>query len=67
MVLVYINASMLVFTLVGIIGLVLTEIGMQIGVAWLGSQPLMLLIAKVVVTFVVLIWNYLGRKIFIFK
>lgn len=60
-------SSMLVFALVGIVGLILTEIGMQLGAAVLGTQPLMLLVAKIVVTLVVLIWNYLGRKIFIFK
>jgi len=60
-------SAMLVFTAVGLIGLVLTEIGMQVGTTLLGTQPLMLLISKIIVTLIVLIWNYLGRKIFIFK
>lgn len=59
--------AMLVFTAVGVVGLILTEIGMQMGTELLGTQPLMLLISKIIVTLIVLIWNYLGRKIFIFK
>ena len=70
--------SFLTFALIGGIGLLLTEIGVValvaalpeitllkstdfIGVAWKKW------LAKAVMTLLVLIWNYLGRKIFIFK
>ena len=53
-----------VFGGVGLVGLVLTEAGM-----WLGVEVLNLnyLIVKLGVTGVVLFWNYLGRKVLIFR
>ncbi|SHH90907.1 Putative flippase GtrA (transmembrane translocase of bactoprenol-linked glucose) [Sporobacter termitidis DSM 10068] len=53
-----------IFAVVGGIGLGLTELGMYIGVSRLGLHYMLV---KVVVTAVVLMWNYLGRKILIFK
>ena len=51
------------FAVIGMIGLVLTELGM-----WLGVEILAIhyLFVKVIVTLLVLLWNYLGRKFFIF-
>ncbi|MBQ9947237.1 MAG: GtrA family protein [Oscillospiraceae bacterium] len=53
----------IVFTLVGIIGLGLTELGMYTGVYLL---HLHYMFTKIVVAGLVLVWNYVGRKIFVF-
>ena len=53
-----------VFAVIGVIGLGLTELGMYAGVYLLNWHYL---IVKIVVTALVLIWNYAGRKIFIFN
>jgi putative flippase GtrA len=52
------------FALIGIAGLGLTELGMYAGTMLLGLHYLLV---KTFVTAIVLIWNYLGRKILIFK
>lgn len=56
--------SFIVFTIVGVIGLGLTELGMYIGVNVLSFHYLF---TKIVVAAIVLVWNYAGRKILIFK
>lgn len=56
--------AFLIFTLIGLVGLGLTELGMYAGTALLLINYMLV---KVVVTAIVLLWNYLGRKIFIFK
>lgn len=64
--------DMALFAIIGIIGLVLTEIGMLSGLKLLelinidffGRNSLLV---KPFVTAAVLAWNYLGRKILIFK
>ena len=56
--------AFLIFAVIGIIGLGLTELGMYIGTEKLGLHYLLV---KFVVTGIVLMWNYLGRKILIFK
>ena len=53
----------LVFTLVGIIGLGITEGLMHLGVNVLHFHYM---ITKIVTAGIVLIWNYIGRKIFVF-
>ena len=53
-----------VFTAIGVIGLGLTELGMALGVDWLKINYMLV---KIMVTAIVLLWNYLGRKLFIFK
>lgn len=57
-------SAFVIFTLVGLIGLGLTEVGMYIGVYELGWN---LLLTKVLVAGAVLVWNYCGRKVLIFK
>ena len=56
--------DMIVFAVIGIIGLIISEFGM-----FLGSDMLQFnyLLVKIAVTIIVLLWNYLARKIFIFK
>ncbi len=70
--------AFLQFTLIGLIGLLATEVGVLLLVAVLPEFPLFGVtevlgtswakwLAKVIMTVVVLVWNYIGRKIFIFK
>ena len=70
--------SFLLFTLIGLIGLAITELGVLLlvfifpeinlfGVVSFLGLPWEEWIAKVIMTCLVLVWNYLGRKIFIFK
>jgi putative flippase GtrA len=56
--------SFIIFALIGVVGLILTEIGMYVGV---GVMTINYMIVKVIVAGVVLIWNYGARKILIFK
>lgn len=54
----------LLFGLIGLVGLALTEFGMWIGVSVLGVHYTLV---KVVVTGCVLLWNYLARRLIVFK
>lgn len=56
--------AFLIFTLVGVIGLGITELLMHLGVNVL---HLHYMLTKIVTAGIVLIWNYLGRKILIFN
>ncbi len=55
--------SFVIFAVVGIIGLGLTELGMYIGVYVFEWHYL---VTKIIVAVLVLVWNYCGRKIFVF-
>lgn len=70
--------SFVIFTIIGLIGLGLTELGVLILVAVLPEITLFgavaflgtawkKWIAKVIMTCIVLVFNYIGRKLFIFK
>ena len=52
-----------IFAIIGIIGLILTELGMYIGVDLLKVNYM---IIKAVVAIIVLFWNYIGRRMIIF-
>lgn len=54
----------LIFSLIGLIGLGLTELGMYVGKVLLHGHYLLI---KIIVSGIVLIWNYAGRKIFVFE
>lgn len=56
--------AFLVFGIIGLLGLLWTELGM-----WLGIELLKwnYMIVKVLITGAVLVWNYLGRKLLIFN
>jgi len=56
--------AFVIFAVIGVIGLLLTEGGMILGVNVLKIHYL---IVKIFVTGFVLIWNYVARKILIFK
>ena len=57
--------AFVIFAVIGVIGLLLTEVGMELGVRWAGKAYFM--VVKIFVAGVVLIWNYVARKILIFK
>ena len=57
--------SFMVFAIIGIIGLCLTEAGMHLGILLFDLQYY--LIVKIFVSAVVMLWNYTARKVFIFK
>ena len=69
--------SFVIFTVIGLIGLALTELGVLLLVSLLpeitmfGMTEFLLpwdeWIAKVVMTCIVLVFNYVGRKLFVFK
>lgn len=56
--------AFVVFGIIGLLGLVWTELGMCVGI---GLFKWNYMIVKVLVTGAVLVWNYLGRKILIFN
>jgi putative flippase GtrA len=56
--------SFLIFALVSVVGFGLTELGMFVGTHLMHINYMLV---KVVVTGIVLMWNYIGRKVFIFK
>ena len=57
--------SFTVFTVIGIVGLFITEICMLTGIYLLGQEWYLLI--KVIIAGIVLMWNYIARKILIFK
>lgn len=57
-------SAFIIFFLIGIVGLALTEIGMYIGIEVFNINYL---IAKILVATCVLIWNYDARKVLIFR
>ena len=70
--------SFILFTIIGVIGLLITEVGILLLVAMLPKISLFGVteilgtswakwLAKVIMTCIVLVWNYVGRKIFVFK
>lgn len=56
--------AFLVFAIIGVIGLLMTEGGMYLGYQLLHIHYM---IVKIFVAAVVLIWNYVARKLLIFK
>ncbi len=70
--------SFMLFTIIGVIGLLITELGVVLLVQVLPTftifhvteflgLPWREWAAKIIMTCIVLVWNYLGRKLFIFK
>lgn len=68
--------AFLLFALIGLLGLAITEIGMLLEHTFMPKVHITIfshtfdiieLSAKCVMTLLVAIWNYVGRKIFIFK
>jgi putative flippase GtrA len=57
--------SFVLFVIIGIIGLFITELCMYAGIYLFGQRRY--LIVKIFAAGIVLLWNYAGRKVFIFK
>jgi len=57
--------SITIFIIISISGLLLTEICMHIGMIVFGEE--WYLAVKAVTSWIVFMWNYIGRKIFIFR
>lgn len=55
-----------IYAAVGLIGFGLTELGMWIGTGLVGLDGFWYVLVKCFVAGVVLIWNYVGRKIFVY-
>ena len=69
--------SFIIFAVVGLIGLAITEVGMLLapilptvtllGVTVFLGHEWKYWFTKVLMTCIVLVWNYIGRKVLIFK
>ena len=59
--------TFVIFTLVGIIGFLLTELFMYLGMLICSKEGLWYIVLSCFVKGIVLIWNYVGRKIFVYK
>ncbi len=60
--------AFVLYILIGGIGLLLTELGMLLGAHLLGSHfDKWFLAVKTAVAAIVVVWNYAGRKIFVYK
>ena len=60
-------SAFLIYFAVGAIGFGLTELGMWLGVKIVGPDGLWYILVKCFVAGVVMIWNYVGRKIFVYR
>ena len=56
-----------IYALVGIVGFLLTELLMHLGMMIVNHEGLWYILLNCFVKGVVLIWNYVGRKIFVYK
>ena len=59
--------TFIIFGLVGIVGLILTELLMHLGMMVVSKEGFWYILLSCFVKGVVMIWNYLGRKIFVYK
>lgn len=59
--------AFLIFAAVGLIGLLLSELLTLLGVLLIGDEGIFYIILSCFVKGIVLIWNYVGRKIFVYR
>ena len=59
--------AFLIYAIVGLIGFGLTEALMHLGMLFVSQAGLWYLLLNCFVKGVVLVWNYIGRKIFVYK
>ena len=57
----------LIYAAVGFSGFLITELGTLLGTLVIGEGGVWYLILTIFVKSVVLVWNYIGRKIFVYK
>ncbi|MBQ8344843.1 MAG: GtrA family protein [Clostridia bacterium] len=60
-------SAFLIYAAVGLVGFGLTELLMHLGMLAVSTEGLWYLVLNVFVKGVVLIWNYAGRKIFVYR
>ena len=60
-------AAFFTYAAVGLVGLGLTEGLMHLGMLFVSREGLWYLVLNLFVKGVVLIWNYLGRKVFVYR
>lgn len=58
--------AFIIYLIVGIIGFGLTELLMFLGMLFVSTDGLWYLVLNIFVKGVVLVWNYIGRKIFVY-
>ncbi len=59
--------TFMIFSVVGVIGLILTELLMHLGMLFVKEEGFWYLLLSCFVKGAVLIWNYIGRKIFVYR
>lgn len=59
--------AFLIYALVGVIGFALTELLTILGTLVIGDGGIWYLVLTCLVKGIVLVWNYIGRKIFVYK
>ena len=59
--------AFLIFAAVGLIGLLLSELLTVLGALIIGEEGIFYIILSCFVKGIVLIWNYVGRKIFVYR
>ena len=59
--------AFIVFAIIGVIGLGLTQVLTVAGTFFIGEEGIFYLMLTCFVKAVVLVWNYIGRKIFVYK
>lgn len=59
--------AFLIYAAVGVIGYFLTQALMHLGMTFVSKEGLAYLILNVFVKGIVLVWNYLGRKILVYR
>ena len=59
--------AFLIYTAVGVIGYLLTQALMHIGMNFVSKEGVWYLVLNLFVKGIVLIWNYLGRKVFVYR
>ena len=59
--------AFLIFAAVGLIGLLLSELLTLLGVLLIGDEGIFYILLSCFVKGIVLIWNYVGRKIFVYR
>lgn len=61
------RSAFFMFAAVGLVGLGLTALGMYLGVAIVGDRGFRYVLVKIVVAGLVMVWNYAGKKIVVYK
>ena len=59
--------AFLIFAAVGVIGLLLSELLTLLGALIIGDEGIFYIILSCFVKGIVLIWNYVGRKLFVYR